>query len=231
MASRRRRARFQDFQGFPKQLFSFLRRLKKNNEREWFQAHKGEYEAHVKAPLEAFVREAEPELGMGKVFRIYRDVRFSKDKSPYKTAATAVFESRGCVYYLHLDPRSFFTATGSYQMSKDQRQRFYEAVVDGRKGTKLDSIVGEMEGAGYEVGGEELKTAARGYPKDHERARFLRHKGLTVSMTWKPLPAWLHGPEAGPKLMESYRDARPLNAWLEKHVGPSEESRHRFVKS
>ncbi|MEM1416091.1 MAG: DUF2461 domain-containing protein [Myxococcota bacterium] len=230
MATRKKKARFDTFEGFPKPLFGFLRKLKKNNEREWFQAHKADYERHVKAPLAAFVEDAEPELGRGKSFRIHRDVRFSADKSPYETNASAVFERAGCVYYVHLEPTHFFTATGCYQMAKDQRQRFYDAVMDGRKGKRLVAIVEEMEGAGYEIGGEALKRAARGYPPDHERARFLRHKGLTASMTWKPIPAWLHMAEAGPRLMETFRDARSLNAWLEKHVGPSEETRHRFVK-
>jgi len=228
-AKKSREARFEEFQGFPKALFTFLKQLKKNNERDWFNDNKARFEANVKAPLEAFVGDASEELGAGKVFRIYRDVRFSKDKSPYKTHASAVFEGRGLVYYVHLESDSMFAATGYYQMAKDQRARFYEAVVDAKLGPQLVQLVEDAEDAEMEVGGEALKTAARGYDKDHERARFLRHKGLTVSRTWKPLPKWIHTKEAGERVLAFFREAAPLNDWLKSNVGPSEDGA-RFVR-
>lgn len=227
-ARRRRKAKFTEFGGFPKQGLKFLKDLTKNNERDWFKANKERFEEFVKAPIEAFVGDVEEEFGPGKVFRIYRDVRFSKNKDPYKTHASAVFEKDGAVFYLHIEPTSLHAATGYYQMQKDQLKRFYEAVDDPRTGKQLERLVAKAEDAGFDVGGEALKNAARGYARDHERARFLKHKGLTVGKKWKKA-AWWHTAELGEKVVGTWREAAKLNAWLIDNVGPSGEGK-RFVK-
>lgn len=225
---RRRKTKFEEFQGFPTKGLTFLRNLAKNNDRDWFQANKDRYLEHVKGPLEAFLADVEEEFGPGKVFRIYRDVRFSKDKSPYKTHASVVFENEGCVFYFHIEAKQIFAATGYYQMAKDQRKRFYDAVIDDKAGKKLAKLVDAAEANDLEIGGEALKTAARGYPKDHARVRFLRHKGLTTSRTWKKA-SWWHTAELGERVVETFRDSQKLNEWLITHVGASQEGR-RFVK-
>lgn len=220
------------FEGFPRAAFTFLAELEANNDREWFAENKARYEALWKAPLEALVDDAGAVLGPGKPFRVHRDVRFSKDKSPYKTHASAVFENEGLVFYIHLEKDHAFCATGMYMMAKDQLSRLYRAVDDGRAGPALERAVETAEKAGFEIGGEALKTVARGYPKDHPRVRFLRHKGLTASKTWrwnKRPPAWLNKPEALERIAACWAEPKAVNAWLMKHVGPSEEGR-RFVK-
>lgn len=228
MAAKKRKTKFEEFEGFPKKGLKFLRDLTKNNDRDWFKANKPIFEEYVKGPIEAFVADAEPEFGPGKVFRIYRDVRFSKNKDPYKTHASAVFEKSGLVFYMHIEPKEMFVATGCYQMQKDQLKRFYAAIDDEKSGKQLERLVAAAEKAGYEIGGEALKNAARGYPRDHVRARFLKHKGLTISQRWKKA-AWWHSVEMGERVVKAWRGGAKLNAWLAENVGPSTEGK-RFVR-
>ena len=230
--ARAKKVRFEAFGGFPKEAIAFLRELEANNEREWFQANKGRYEEALKAPFDAIVDDLEGPFGVGKRFRIYRDVRFSKDKTPYKTHGSAVFERKGLVFYVHLEKDHLFAATGMHMMARDQLKRFYAAVDDAKTGPTIMKLVEEAEAAGLEIGGEALKTVARGYPKDHPRVRLLRHKGLTTSRRWewkKRPPKWLGTPEAGERVVAAWREPVKLTEWLAKHVGPSEEGR-RWVK-
>ena len=217
------------FDGFPPTLFKFLRELEKNNNRDWFTLNKPRYQNDVRQPLEAFVDAMEPKFGPGKVFRIYRDVRFSANKAPYKTNASAVFEKKGLIYYLHLEKDYFFCATGYYQMARDQLSRFYDAVVDGRKGSKLAAEIAAAEELDLEIGGSALKNVARGYPKEHPRARFLKHKGLTISRTFRPIRKWVHTGEVAERIAQTWDESERINKWLQKHVGPSEEG-NRFVR-
>src|SRR2546422_225287 len=126
--------------------------------------------------MEALLEKLEPEFGPGKVFRPYRDVRFSADKSPYKTAMGAVCVRDAAVYYLQLSADGLMAAAGYYHMARDQLARFRAAVDDGKAGGELAAIVGRLEKGGYEVGGEALRTAPRGFRPDHPRIRLLRHK-------------------------------------------------------
>ncbi len=223
-----KKPRFERFAGFTKDAIRFLKELEKNNERAWFQENKARYEEVIKAPLDALTEDGERTYGSGKAFRIYRDVRFSKDKTPYKTHASAVFERDGIVHYFHLEKDHCFVATGTHMMQRDQLQRFWQAIDDGRSGKRLEKLVQEAQEAGLEIGGSALKTAPRGYAKDHERVHLLRHKGLTVSRKEK-LGPWLYSAEAGPKVAAIWAEGAAINAWLRKYVGESEEGR-RFVK-
>lgn len=230
MAARKKRApAFKVFQGFPKEGLKFLKDLEKNNKREWFVANKARYEEHVLSHLKAVVEEGEKAYGSGKNFRIHRDVRFSNDKTPYKTHASAVFERKGIVHYLHIEKDHMFAATGCHQMAKDQLVRFYESIDDDKSGKKLEKLVAAAEKLGLEVGGSALKTAPRGYPKDHPRIELLRHKGLTTSRRYEA-GAWMHGPELAKRMVKTFAEGAAINEWLLKHVGESTEGR-RFVKN
>ena len=159
-------------------------------------------------------------MGTFHLFRPHRDVRFSRDKSPYKTHQGAVTEGEGGeLYYLHLDGEGLFVATGYHQMARDQLERFREAVDDERSGPELERTVAALERR-YEIGGRELKTAPRGYPRDHPRVRFLQHKGLTAGRRFGT-PAWLGTRRAKSRIVEAWRGAAPLDEWLNTHVGPS----------
>jgi uncharacterized protein (DUF2461 family) len=127
------------------------------------------------------------------------------------------------VYYVALSSTGMFAGSGYYRMAKDQIDRFRRAVAaDGGPGDELAAIVAALEAGGHEVGGEALKTAPRGYPADHPRIRLLRHKGVTAGRSWEPAP-WMGTAKAAGRVIDVWRAAGRLNAWLVQHVGSSSE--------
>jgi uncharacterized protein (TIGR02453 family) len=217
-----RRETMAKFRGWPAEAIEFFEGLEADNSRSYWEDHKTVYTRDVRGPMEALLEQVEPEFGPGKIFRPNRDVRFSADKSPYKTAIGAVAHAEGSVFYVQLASDGLFAASGYYQMAKDQLARFREAVNDDATGEELVAIVADLERAKYDVGGEALRTAPRGYRPDHPRIRLLRHKGLTVGKAWPPA-AWLGTAKAADRVVEVWRAAGPLNRWLQTHVGPSQE--------
>jgi uncharacterized protein (TIGR02453 family) len=209
------------FRGFPAEAFDFFEGLEADNSKTYWQANKALYDEAVKGPMEALLADLAPEFGPGRIFRPNRDVRFSADKSPYKTNIGAVTERDGSVFYVSLWIGGLFAGSGYYRMARDQVERFREAVA-ADAGADVDKLVEAVERDGYDVGGEELKTAPRGYPPDHPRIRLLRHKGLTVGRGWEPTP-WMGTKKAMARVAEVWRAAAPINAWLQQHVGPSTE--------
>jgi uncharacterized protein (TIGR02453 family) len=209
------------FRGWPAEAIEFFEGLEADNSKSYWQDHKSVYDDDVRAPMAALLDAVRNEFGDGSIFRPYRDVRFSKDKSPYKTQlGAAIGELAGTVYYVQLSSAGLLAAAGMHGPAPDQIERFRDAVDDDSSGKKLLSIVAAIEKAGYAIGGEALKTAPRGYPKDHARIRLLRHKGLTASKEWAPAQ-WLGTAKALDRVIDTWRGLQPLNAWLERHVGPS----------
>ena len=211
------------FEGFPREAIEFYVGLEADNSKTYWQANKKIYDGCIKGPFEALAAEiAEPFRPM-RLFRPNRDVRFSKDKSPYKTAAAAMSESQGgAIYYVQLSAHGLMVGTGYYAMATDQLQRFREAVADDVTGAELVAITTALVRAGYEMGAiDELKTAPRGYQKDHPRIDLLRRKGLVAGCTW-PAAAWLHTRKALGRIEDAWTTCADLNAWLDRHVGPSE---------
>jgi uncharacterized protein (TIGR02453 family) len=204
------------FRGFPPECVEFFEDLEAHNDREWFRAHKDVYEQACLHPMEQLLAELEPQFGDGKIFRIYRDVRFSKDKSPYKTYIAATF-GQG---YISLSAESFSVATGAYMLDTQGVRSYRDAVAEDSSGAKLEEITSVLERKGYQLGGHEsLKTTPKGYPKDHPRARWLREKGLHVWKSFEPGP-WLGTRKPLEHVKTVLRDARPLNDWLEAYVRP-----------
>jgi uncharacterized protein (TIGR02453 family) len=159
----------------------------------------------------------EPEWGEGRIFRPYRDVRFSSDKSPYKTSIAAMVGEG----YVQLTAEGLAAGCGMWEMAPDQLERYRQAVDDERSGKRLSGLVAEARGAGLDVAAHgELKTAPRGYPKDHPRIELLRYKGLVTWREW-PAGAWLGTKKAKDRVAEFFRLSRPLNKWLRTNVGPS----------
>ena len=201
------------FNGWPEDFQRFFIGLELDNSKRYFDANRGVYEKAVRGPMEALVASLEPDFGPGKVFRINRDIRFSADKSPYKTniAATVGMGDRGG--YLSLDARGFTVASGRYELGAEHLPKYREAVVTKGPGDELMAIVGELEAQGYQVGGEDLKRVPAGYPKDHPRGRLLRHKRVYA---WKSfgLQPWLGSAEAKDQVLAAWRHAEPLNAWF-----------------
>ena len=209
------------FSGFPAEAFDLYERLTRDNSRPFWLANKDVYERSVKQPLLEFV-EAIGDYGPLHMFRPYRDVRFAKDKTPYKEHAGAYGESQGGTgYYIQLSATGMFAGAGYHIMAADQLERF-RAVIDGdATGRELESLARAAEKKGLTLGsGAELKTAPRGFPKDHPRIEFLRRKGLFAGKEW-PLAKWMHSKQALDRVMGVWRDAAPLTEFLDAHVGPS----------
>jgi uncharacterized protein (TIGR02453 family) len=199
----------------------FYEQLEAENTRAWWADHKDAYETAVVAPFRLLADEVEEEFGPLHVFRPYRDVRFAKDKTPYKTAQGAVTEGEGGThFYVQVSSAGLFVGAGYYHMAPDQLERYRAAVGDDGAGPRLAEVVASARAAGFEVGGDALKTAPRGWPRDHPRIELLRHKGLTAGRTFGS-PAWLSTRRCLDRIVGAWRDARPLTDWLDLNVGPS----------
>lgn len=209
------------FQGFGAGALRFFEELADNNTREWWQANRSWYESDVRAPLEHLLADLSGEFGEAKVFRPNRDIRFSADKSPYKTQAAAVVGDRPGnvgVLYLQLSTEGLLLGGGCYMPARDQLARLREAIADDRTGAALEGIVADL---GKVDAHDTLKTAPRGYPADHPRIQLLRLKGLIGVIDHPPAP-WLHSAKVRDEVTAAWRAFGPLNEWLDKHVGPSE---------
>lgn len=204
------------FTGIPDDALEFYEGLEADNSKTYWSAHKDVYEKAVREPLRALCEKLAPEFGEVYLFRPYRDVRFAKDKSPYKTNQGATVGP----YYVHLDAAGLSVGAGYYQMASDQIERFRQAVDDDKSGKALGKVVKQARAAGYTVGGDTLKTKPRGYDADHPRIELLRHRSLTG---WRELgaPDWLHTVATVDHVSAAWRELAPLRSWLDKFVGPS----------
>ena len=210
------------FSGWPDGALDFYAGLEADNSRSYWQAHKAEYDELVKAPFVELSSLVAREFGALRLFRPNRDVRFSKDKSPYKTNAAAVTEGEGGTsYYVSLSATGLFAGSGYYHLQNDQLERFRRAVDDARSGPQLAKAVAALRKQRYEVDAREsLKRAPRGFDPEHPRGDLLRMKGIHVGRTFGT-PRWLHTKAAADRIMTAWRDAGPVDRWLDRHVGPS----------
>ena len=214
--------------GFSPTTFAWFDGLLGNNSKAYFAAHRGDYDAAVVAPLQAMLATLAGEFGgTPHLFRPHRDVRFSPDKSPYKTNASGVLEGRPetvAALYVQLSADGLMAATGYYQMAPDQLARYRAALWQGddaaANGETLTAILDNLTGGGYEVGGESLKTLPRGVPRDTINADLLRRKSLTVAGYLAPEET-IAGDTALTYTAQLWRDAVPLLHWLDTHVGAS----------
>src|SRR6476646_3724164 len=175
------------FRGWSEEALEFFAGLEVDNSKTYWHAHKDIYETAVRAPMEALVDELTPEFGEGKIFRPYRDIRFSVDKSPYKTNIAATLGEG----YISLSADGLGAGCGMYQMAPDQLERFRGAIAAEKTGGELGELVATARKKGMEVTAHDsLKTAPKGYPKDHPRIDLLRMKGLITWRQWPPA-AWL----------------------------------------
>lgn len=208
------------FTGWPEEALEFFEGLAADNSRAYWTAHQPVYRDQVLAPMAALVEELAAEHGTDgvKIFRPYRDVRFSKDKSPYQTHVAATVGGG----YIQLSARGLAAGAGMYQMSPGQLERYRQAVVADGTGTALEAVVAGLEDTGIEVTAHsQLKTAPRGYPAGHPRIRLLRCKGLIAWRQW-PVEPWLETPAAKDRVAAFLRATRPLAVWLDEEVGPAE---------
>jgi uncharacterized protein (TIGR02453 family) len=206
------------FTGWPAEALDFYEGLAADNSKPYWTEHKATYDEMVYAPMVALLAELPPEFGAGKIFRPYRDVRFSADKTPYKTAIAARLEKGG---YVQLSADGLACGRGYYWMAADQLVRYRRAVAEDRTGKELEALVAAAAKRSIGITGhEQLKTAPRGYPKDHPRVDLLRNKGLVAWQEWPPA-AWLGTRKAKDRVIAFLHATDPLAEWLDAHVGES----------
>jgi uncharacterized protein (TIGR02453 family) len=205
------------FQGWPEQALDFYDGLEVDNSRAYWQAHKDVYDTCVFGPMAELMAELEPVHGETKIYRPYRDLRFSKDKSPYKTAIGGhVGEG-----YVQFSAAGLAAGRGMYGMAPDQLERYRAAVAADRTGAALEDVIAGLRKHDIDVHGREsLKSAPRGYPADHPRIELLRHKGLVAWKEW-PVEPWLATAAARQVIADFLVATEPLGNWLAENVGPS----------
>ncbi|CAN5579653.1 DUF2461 domain-containing protein [soil metagenome] len=211
------------FEGFGPKAIEWFIGLEQDNSKAYFETNRLIFEEQIRDPMLALMMEASTHFGGDvKLFRPYRDIRFSKDKSPYKTATYGVVrpETSAGGLFAAISSSGFYAATGYYQIAADQLERFRAAAADDTTGPTLETIVAKAEVNGLKVEGDALKTAPRGYPKDHSRIRFIRMKEIISGATMPPGDA-LHDRRVFDFAMATWKTAQPLTTWLDTNVGPS----------
>ncbi len=224
------------FSGFPKQTLRFLRGLKRNNNREWFLAHKEAYETGVSAPMMELVTvlggailNFAPEMVVDprrNIYRIYRDVRFSQDKSPYKTHIAALFWPRGmeknacAALYFHLEPAEVLIAGGIYMPGSAEIRAIRNHIAVEWEQLKTIICAAQFRRLFGGLEGEQLSRPPRDFPADHPAIDLLRYRQFLVSNTCPPELA--EGPELLPRIVTAFAGMMPLirflNAPLERSV-------------
>jgi uncharacterized protein (TIGR02453 family) len=208
------------FTGIPDEAFTFYEGLRADNSKTYWTAHKDTYESAVRAPMMALLEQLAAEFGGEPVlFRPYRDVRFSKDKSPYKTAQGGIVETKaGAGYYVQLDAEGFLVGGGFHARDRDATARFRAAVDDTEAGEDLARIAAGLEKAGFELGGDQVRTRPRGVAPDHPRLELMRREFLTVGRQMPPSPAMATKAFAT-TVKKDWKLVRPLVDWVTTHVG------------
>lgn len=210
--------------GFGPRALHFFDALEENNSREFWTAHLDEFEREVKAPMAVLLESLPQEYQSFRMFRMNRDLRFSKDKSPYKLQHSGVLGTDGIDHYLHVGADGLLVASGIYWMERDQLERYRSSVDDGRSGKALERILADLGPAVEDetMGVASLKTAPRGYSREHPRIQLLRQKGMVAHRRLTG-PGLADGARVREFVLGVFTDAKPLNAWLKRHVGQTSE--------
>ena len=221
------------FTGFSKTAPAFFFELAAEMNRDWFEANKARYQTEWVAPMIALLDTVGARLAPAyrlvalapKIMRIHRDVRFSKDKAPYKThiggvitlAGKSVADGGNAAMYVHLGAEEEFCGVGIYQFDAARLARWRKAVA-GKPGEELAKVVAKLRKAGYTVGGhDDLKKVPRGFDPDHPRAELLKMRGLTGMLPAIPR-GMLHQPKLADWLAQHGKALAPIVTWLYRHV-------------
>ena len=206
------------FAGWPREAFTFYEGLEADNSKAYWTEHRATFDEAVQAPLEELVDELEPLLGPAWIMRPYRDIRFSKDKSVYRTWLGARLGDA----MVGVSAQGISVGGGMRHLAPDQLERYREAVADDGTGERLRAAIAAVAAAGYDVHGTDpLRTAPRGYSADHPRADLLRNKGLIAWQRWPPSTRWIGTPGAKDRIVAAISETAPLRDWLREHVGAS----------
>jgi len=222
------------FGGFPPETIRFLHELGGNNRRDWFEAHRDDYEAYWVAPAKAFVVAAGQQLAelvpgiraeprvLGSILRINRDTRFSRDPSPFKDHLDFWFwegERRQAVsgFFARLTPESLGVGAGCHGLDPERLARFRQAVADPSSGAELAGIARRLEAAGYQLGGATLKRPPAGFERAGPAARFLLHKALFVHRD-EPADERIQTDAVLATCLRHWTALAPLHRWLTDNV-------------
>lgn len=227
-----------EFNGFTQDTLRLYSELSKNNDRLWFENNKEIYRTEVIKPAVEFVKSMGARLqslsprivadtrtnGSGSIFRVYRDVRFSKDKRPYKTFLGIFFwegenkKMNNPGFYFHLEPKKLMLFAGMHEFSKDRLGIYRNAVVDSENLKELESIKKEIiKGSSYELGGRHYKRIPRGY-ESHENNQFLLHNGL-YAYCESDIPEELFSAALVEYCFKRFEHMQPLHNWLVANIG------------
>jgi uncharacterized protein (TIGR02453 family) len=205
-------------------VFKWFKGLEEDNSKEYFTGNRDFYEEAVRDQMEALLTELSDRFGGEvKMFRQNRDVRFSADKSPYKTNTYGVIygsEQAGQGLYASVSARGLVAGSGYHMMARDQLERYRDAVADDSSGPAVEKLSARATKAGIELWGESLATAPRGYPKDHPRIELLRRKSLSLGATLKA-GRGISRDDGLQFVSKTWRACAQVTAWLDEHVGPS----------
>jgi uncharacterized protein (TIGR02453 family) len=205
---------------WPPEALVFLRELEANNDRDWFKANRGRYDSYLMEPARELAARL-AHLGEPHYFRPYHDTRFHMRPPIKEQLGLAIGHGGGGGYYVELSLDGLLVAGGLHHPASDQLERYRAAIDDGRRAASFDRAVEAARAAGLSLADPELKRAPRGYPIDHPRIDRLRLKELAVYRR-HALEPWLHEPACVERIRSELEGARPLVAWLAKHVGPSQ---------
>jgi uncharacterized protein (TIGR02453 family) len=212
------------FEGFGPKVREWFKGLEADNSREYFAATRDFFEESVREQMEALLTELSATFGGEvKMFRQNRDIRFSRDKSPYKTNTYGVLRGSDIAaegLYASISANGLVAGSGYHMMARDQLDRYREQVADERRGTELAELVERAQSSGLELWGASLATAPRGYPIDHERIALLRRKSLALGKSLE-LGRGISREEGLDFVTETWRAAAPVTGWLDEHVGAS----------
>jgi uncharacterized protein (TIGR02453 family) len=204
------------FTGFPVAAFDFYDDLEVDNTKSFWAAHKAVYEQAVLTPMQGLTAALEPEFGAAKIFRPHRDVRFAKDKTPYKTHQGAfVAAGPATGWYVEIAPQGMRVGAGYYEAAGPRLAAVRDAVADDKTGPALKRILSKLEKDGFEISGERLKTTPRGYDADHPRIDLLRHKQLLAGKPYG-FADFIHTSELVDHVRADWRALKPLVSWLER---------------
>jgi len=220
-----------DFKGFPKESIKFLKDLKKNNDKSWFNQNRQKYELFFLKPAKDFITAIAPKLekvfpdinafpAVNKsIFKLHRDVRFSNDKTPFNPRMALWFwegsdRRMDCSgFYISIVPNKIMLGAGMYMFTKDALAAYRNAVVHEKHGPELAKMIKQMEKNGFSVEGKHYKRVPRGFDAEHKNADLLLYNGLYAGKETK-IPELFYTPEIVDYCVENFTKMAPLHNWL-----------------
>lgn len=207
------------FTGIPAEAFDFYAGLAVDNTKSYWNDHRDQYEECVRTPLLELGQELAPQFGEPKLFRPYRDVRFSKDKSPIKDhQGMYVLLSGGVGWYVQISEVGLMVAGGWYESAPNQVAAYRQAV-EADEARNLDRLGRELTKRGFQLSGDRLKSRPRGVAPDHPQLEWLRYRTLFAERRWEPA-AWMGTRRVVSRVRDSWQHLTPLMQWLADHIPP-----------